>query len=130
MHVDVHYYEDGNVRLTATKELSNLNSASTAPEALRQIALAEKSYQTELNRGLAGLSEGAFKGLRRQLPVTRQKVRCLFPVSTHALIAGSIGKPNRRRVRQMADDCWRRSTGTRLGATGLDRTLAVPEGKG
>lgn len=41
---------------------------------LRQIAGAEKKYQDELNRGFAQLSEGAFKGLRRQLPVTRQKV--------------------------------------------------------
>ena len=34
----------------------------------------ERAYQEELNRGFAMLSEGAFKGLRRQLPVTRQKV--------------------------------------------------------
>ena len=41
---------------------------------MRQIATAEKKYQEELNRGFAALNEGAFKGLRRQLPVTRQKV--------------------------------------------------------
>ncbi|KAK5626130.1 hypothetical protein RRF57_001845 [Xylaria bambusicola] len=33
-----------------------------------------KKYQEELNRGFTNLSEGAFKGLRRQLPVTRQKI--------------------------------------------------------
>ncbi|MCJ1478356.1 F-actin-capping protein subunit alpha [Lambiella insularis] len=72
--VDVHYYEDGNVRLTTTKPLTlNITSAS-APEVVRQIALAEKKYQEELNRGFTALSEGAFKSLRRQLPVTRQKV--------------------------------------------------------
>lgn len=49
-------------------------SASGATEIVRQMALAERKYQEELNRGFAQLSEGAFKGLRRQLPVTRQKV--------------------------------------------------------
>jgi len=71
----VHYYEDGNVRLTTTKPLSlSLSSSPSASEIVRQIAIAEKKYQEELNRGFAALSEGAFKGLRRQLPVTRQKV--------------------------------------------------------
>ena len=41
---------------------------------MKAIAQAEKKYQEELNRGFTALSEGAFKGLRRQLPVTRQKV--------------------------------------------------------
>ena len=36
--------------------------------------VAEKMYQEELNRGFGSLSEGAFKGLRRQLPITRQKI--------------------------------------------------------
>ena len=41
---------------------------------MRKIAGVEKAYQEELNRGFGRLSEGEFKGLRRQLPVTRQKV--------------------------------------------------------
>ena len=52
-----------------------MNPASlTAQTVVRDIALAEKKYQEELNRGFTNLSEGAFKGLRRQLPITRQKV--------------------------------------------------------
>lgn len=71
----MHYYEDGNVRLTTNKPLSlSLSSPPSASDVVRQIAIAEKKYQEELNRGFAALSEGAFKGLRRQLPVTRQKV--------------------------------------------------------
>lgn len=72
--VDVHYYEDGNVRLLTSKPVS-LNPASLAAQTVvRDIALSEKKYQEELNRGFTNLSEGAFKGLRRQLPITRQKV--------------------------------------------------------
>ncbi|KIW04179.1 uncharacterized protein PV09_04492 [Verruconis gallopava] len=69
--VDVHYYEDGNVRLLTNKKIDETvrgdNVAGT-------IAAAERKYQEELNRGFSGLSEGAFRGLRRQLPVTRVKV--------------------------------------------------------
>ena len=53
----------------------NISSVgSEARDLIRQIAMVEKKYQEELNRGFNALSEGAFKGLRRQLPVTRQKV--------------------------------------------------------
>lgn len=72
--VDVHYYEDGNVRLLTTKPVSLSVSSSAATSIVREIAVAEKKYQENLNKGFTSLSEGAFKGLRRQLPVTRQKV--------------------------------------------------------
>lgn len=41
---------------------------------MRKIAAAEKEQEEQLNEGFMSLSEGAFKGLRRQLPITRQKV--------------------------------------------------------
>lgn len=72
--VDVHYYEDGNVRLLTTKPVAASVSSGSAIDIVREIANTEKVYQKELNKGFLHLSEGAFKGLRRQLPVTRQKV--------------------------------------------------------
>ena len=66
----MHYYEDGNVRLLTDKKV-NENVRGDVGVA---IAGVERRYQEELNRGFAGLSEGAFRGLRRQLPVTRVKV--------------------------------------------------------
>jgi hypothetical protein len=74
LKVDVHYYEDGNVRLLTNKPVSLSVPSSTASSIVREISLAEKKYQEELNKGFTNLSEGAFKGLRRQLPITRQKV--------------------------------------------------------
>ena len=64
------------MRLATLKPLtlSLPTSSASAQEILRAIAVAEKGYQEELNRGFVALSEGAFKGLRRTLPVTRQKV--------------------------------------------------------
>lgn len=73
--VDVHYYEDGNVRLQTEKPVSaSVSSSPSAADIVKQIAMLEKKYQEDLNRAFVTLSEGAFKNLRRQLPVTRQKV--------------------------------------------------------
>ncbi|KAI8635604.1 2-oxoisovalerate dehydrogenase beta subunit [Xylariaceae sp. FL1651] len=72
--VDVHYYEDGNVRLLTSKPVTGSVSSGTGAGICKEIAVGEKKYQEELNRGFTDLSEGAFKGLRRQLPVTRQKI--------------------------------------------------------
>jgi len=72
--VDVHYYEDGNVRLLTTKPISASISSASASSIIREITVAEKKYQEEINKGFNNLSEGAFKGLRRQLPITRQKI--------------------------------------------------------
>lgn len=77
----MHYYEDGNVRLQCRKTLApttitatTAQSSATASEIVRTVARVEKAWQEEMNRGFGRLSEGEFKGLRRQLPVTRQKV--------------------------------------------------------
>lgn len=74
IHVDVHYYEDGNVSLSTNKPI-NISIPSLSAEAVvSRIAAAERDYQEELNRAFTRMNEGAFKSLRRQLPVTRQKV--------------------------------------------------------
>ncbi|OHE90506.1 transketolase [Colletotrichum orchidophilum] len=72
--VDVHYYEDGNVRLLTSRPTQASVSSGTGAGIVKEISASEKKYQEELNRGFTSLSEGAFKGLRRQLPVTRQKI--------------------------------------------------------
>lgn len=72
--VDVHYYEDGNVRLLTNKPVTASITSSSGSGVAKEVSTAEKKYQEELNRGFVSLSEGAFKGLRRQLPVTRQKI--------------------------------------------------------
>ncbi|CAD6503587.1 BgTH12-03246 [Blumeria graminis f. sp. triticale] len=74
INVDVHYYEDGNVRLLTSKPVSLSVSHDSTETVLKEIKGLEKKYQEELTNGFQNLSEGAFRGLRRQLPVTRQKV--------------------------------------------------------
>lgn len=70
----MHYYEDGNVRLLTNKSVTASISSGTGAGVSKEIAAAEKRYQEDLNRSFTSLSEGAFKALRRQLPVTRQKI--------------------------------------------------------
>lgn len=74
IHVDVHYYEDGNVALNTTKPVSISVPSLSAEAIMSRIAAAERDYQEDLNRAFVQMAEGAFKNLRRQLPITRQKV--------------------------------------------------------
>lgn len=62
------------MRLLTTKPVSASISSESAASIVREITIAEKKYQEEVNKGFNNLSEGAFKGLRRQLPITRQKI--------------------------------------------------------
>ena len=62
------------MRLLTTKPVSASISSESAVSIVREITIAEKKYQEEVNKGFNNLSEGAFKGLRRQLPITRQKI--------------------------------------------------------
>lgn len=88
--VDVHYYEDGNVRMSTSKDVE-VSNASGADTIVREIAKAENKFQEELNRAFVQLAEGSFKGLRRQLPVTRQRVEWEkiggYRVSFHSLVS-------------------------------------------
>lgn len=61
------------MRLLTKKEVS-ASAGSSATEIVKAIGVAERKYQEELNRGFGNLSEGAFKALRRNLPVSRSKM--------------------------------------------------------
>lgn len=67
--VDVHYFEDGNVRLKSTTPVDV--SGGDLLDAIKEIAKAESEYEVALNRALVNINEHEFKALRRQLPVTR-----------------------------------------------------------
>ena len=62
------------MRLNTEKDVDENVGSGSGQDVVRTMAKVEKSYQEEMNRAFVSLSEGAFKGLRRQLPVTRQKV--------------------------------------------------------
>uniref|UniRef100_A0A060T942 F-actin-capping protein subunit alpha n=1 Tax=Blastobotrys adeninivorans TaxID=409370 RepID=A0A060T942_BLAAD len=71
--IDVHYYEDGNVRLKCDKHVSE-SVGESAQNICKTIADLEQAYQLEVNKTFIGLNAGPFKSLRRQLPVNRSKM--------------------------------------------------------
>lgn len=79
--LQIHYYENGNVQLNTENTVTFTVAAvgagdakSRAKAVVAAIRKHESDYQSELEMTYATLNEKAFKGLRRQLPVTRQKV--------------------------------------------------------
>ncbi|XP_003738440.1 F-actin-capping protein subunit alpha [Galendromus occidentalis] len=77
--VQVHYYEDGNVQLQATKnedltvnvENDNVALAQCVVNAIRD---AEGKYQDSINENYKWMNDKTFKALRRNLPLTRSKI--------------------------------------------------------
>jgi len=82
MLVNVHYYEQGNVQLSTTHNTSitlppavvTSSPSASASKILALIEVEEGKYQTSLNDTYHEMGEKTFKGLRRALPMTRQKL--------------------------------------------------------
>ncbi|GLB38434.1 putative F-actin-capping proteins bind in a Ca(2)-independent manner to the fast growing ends of actin filaments (barbed end) thereby blocking the exchange of subunits at these ends [Lyophyllum shimeji] len=80
--VNVHYYEQGNVQLATTHNISltlppaavTSTPSASASKILALIADEEGNYQRSLNETYHEMGEKTFKGLRRALPMTRQKI--------------------------------------------------------
>jgi len=74
--VDVHYYEQGNVQLHTTHSLKiPLSSPSvTGSQVLTLISDEEGKYHEKLTESFEKMRDGGFRGLRRVLPVTREKM--------------------------------------------------------
>ncbi|KAJ2721674.1 F-actin-capping protein subunit alpha [Coemansia sp. Benny D115] len=77
--VKVHYFEDGNVQLDTQSDFTgdvatDGDANGVARRVAKMIEKFEAEFQQGINDGYRQLSENTFKGLRRTLPVTRNKV--------------------------------------------------------
>lgn len=80
--LNVHYYEQGNVQLNTTHNITialpaaivTSAPAAAASKILALIDFEETKYQTSLNDTYSEMGEKTFKALRRALPMTRQKL--------------------------------------------------------
>lgn len=89
IEIDVHYFEDGNVRLKTRKEVGIVD-AKEPLLVINKIAQAESHYQEDVNHTFIGLNEGSFKALRRQLPVTRSKMNWGKSIGNYRLGKGKL----------------------------------------
>lgn len=72
--LDIHYFEDGNVRLKFDEPVSEALSATTASAIVNAINTAESAATVKIIHTFEDLNQKSFKNLRRLLPVTRLKI--------------------------------------------------------
>jgi len=76
--IQSHLFEEGNVQLLASKEIEFTNKNSSpeqlAKEVFEKILNNESTYQEAIGENLKNISNTTFKSLRRQLPVTHNKI--------------------------------------------------------
>lgn len=72
----VHFHEEGNIQLVTSKSISHNFDTDQEPfsDFIKIIEKAEDSFQIQLSEIYQKLSETTFRRLRRQLPITRQKM--------------------------------------------------------
>lgn len=74
----IHYFEDGNVQLMTDRDVNEKiavqNESATAKDIARVIRESEDAYQQSINENYQAMSDSTFKALRRQLPMTKQKI--------------------------------------------------------
>ncbi|KAJ2008543.1 F-actin-capping protein subunit alpha [Coemansia thaxteri] len=78
--VRVHYFEEGNVQLDTQSDfaadvpMAGASETDVAARVAAKIKTFEAEFQQAINDGYTQLAEKTFRGLRRTLPVTRNKV--------------------------------------------------------
>ncbi|XDT05663.1 F-actin capping protein alpha subunit [Nakaseomyces glabratus] len=70
VNIDVHYYEDGNVKFHSSKLVEETN----IKDPVASIKELEHKFEQDLQESFTDLNEKQFKSLRRRLPITRARV--------------------------------------------------------
>lgn len=74
IYLDIHYFEDGNVRLNYEENITNISSQFDSSNILNAINNIENQLTVKIIQDFNLLNQNAFKNLRRLLPVTKSKI--------------------------------------------------------
>lgn len=83
--LDIHYYEDGNVRLNYTKKSDSSIKSVSADNIVKFLKDTEDRLTLELIDKFLALNQDTFKNLRRLLPVTKSKINWGKAIGTYKL---------------------------------------------
>ncbi|KAK6464353.1 F-actin-capping protein subunit alpha [Scheffersomyces coipomensis] len=91
--LDIHYYEDGNVRLNFDEKVStSLNGSITGSEIVNVINNAENKITLQIVDDFNQLNQKYFKNLRRLLPITRSKINWGNAIGNYRLGSDVVNK--------------------------------------
>ncbi|KAG7192178.1 F-actin-capping protein subunit alpha [Scheffersomyces spartinae] len=90
--LDIHYYEDGNVRLTFGEKLKDTTVSENASAIVNAIDEFESTTSMTIVGKFEELNQKSFKNLRRLLPVTRSKIQWGKAIGNYRLGSDVVNK--------------------------------------
>lgn len=88
--MDIHYYEEGNVRLNFSEEISE--NVSNDKNLVKIIENIEHKLSLKVIESFNELNQRTFKNLRRLLPITRSKINWGNAIGNYRLGSDVINK--------------------------------------
>ncbi|KAI5951075.1 CAP1 [Candida jiufengensis] len=92
INLDIHYFEEGNVRLKFTESLSDSINSSTTSNVINFINNSENEIEEKIIQNFTNLNQNSFKNLRRLLPVTRSKLNWGSAIGNYRLGSDVVNK--------------------------------------
>lgn len=85
INLDIHYYEDGNVRLSYEESVENKSTTFSSSGIVNFINNSENELTLKIILEFDILNQNTFKNLRRLLPVTKSKINWGKAIGTYRL---------------------------------------------
>ncbi|CCE86918.1 Piso0_005441 [Millerozyma farinosa CBS 7064] len=89
--IDIHYFEEGNVRLTYEDKVTN-DVTMDARSIINTINTTENNIAVKIVENFNDLNQRSFKNLRRLLPVTRSKINWGKAIGNYKLGSDVVNK--------------------------------------
>ncbi|KAI5963635.1 CAP1 [Candida pseudojiufengensis] len=92
INLDIHYFEDGNVRLKFDEKTTDKLKSNTSSSIVNFINNFENQIENQIISSFVNLNQNSFKNLRRLLPVTRSKLNWGSAIGNYRLGSDVVHK--------------------------------------